>query len=142
MQFVADQWKKNLRIEVSLEALENSYFQSQVQKSALGLYRRGFSLERPTCLAALEVFHSEHKQNHIGFQSPEFDHHIRQMKLLKIEDVEYHDHCRLAVEELLLKGYMIPTGPIYFSMLIRPNWKGWKLNSLNHLDLESLRFEN
>jgi len=142
MQFIANQWESALQIEVKLQTLENTFFQSEVNKSRLGLYRRGFSLERPTCLSALEVFESQSLQNHIHFQNLEFDNLIQRMKTRSPQNLDYQITCREAARLLLQKGFLIPTGPIYFSFLINPKWRGWKLNSLNHLDLEALRFEH
>jgi len=142
MQFIAQQWKINRGITTKLEPLENTYFQSQIKDGKLGLYRRGFSLERPTCLAALENFTSDHEQNHIHFQNKEFDELTYQMKTAYGNQDRYQQLCQKAARLLLDHGEMIPTGPIYFSFLINPRWKGWSFNSLNHLDLSRLHFEN
>lgn len=142
MQFLVHQWSSKLSLEVQPEPLENTYFQSLARDGKLGLFRKGFSLERPTCLAALEGFTSSHIQNPIKFSNSDFDQLIKQMRNTDPMTPKYEALCTQAATHLLKWGHMIPTGPIYFSFLIHPKWKGWRFNSLNHLDLSQLRFEH
>jgi oligopeptide transport system substrate-binding protein len=142
MEFLAHSWQSSLGVKVTIEPLENTFFQSQILQGRLGLYRRGLNLERPTCLASLEIFHSKHLQNHTGYQNTSLDRIVTTMSSLETKDPTYQKLCREGLTLLLKTGLMIPTGPIYFSFLIHPSWKGWTLNSLNHLDLSSLSFDN
>ena len=48
--------------------------------------------------------------------------------------------CSEGLEIIKNSFQVIPTGPIYFSMLLKKSWTGLKINELNQMDLSDLKF--
>jgi oligopeptide transport system substrate-binding protein len=138
MEWVQSEWKKNLGASVELRGLENKIYLQSLEKKAPDIFRKGIAPERPTCLSAIESFESSSAENYLKFRSSRFDEIIRKMRLS--DDVLSKKRlCTEALKLLLDPAWIIPTGPIYFSLLVRPEWSGWKLNELNQLDLSGLK---
>ncbi|MBX2996030.1 MAG: hypothetical protein KF681_14485 [Bdellovibrionaceae bacterium] len=138
MEFLQDQWKKNLGIEVRTEAQENKIFLENLRAGKMPFFRKGLAPDRASCLAVLENFRSDHAENFAQFRSPDFDRLVDGMAKRKPSDKAYKKACREGIEKLKTEALLIPTGPIYFSVLAKPEWQGWTLNNLNHLDLSQL----
>jgi oligopeptide transport system substrate-binding protein len=47
--------------------------------------------------------------------------------------------CTDAIHILADENWIVPLGEIHFSLLVSPKFTGWKLNSLNQLDLTGLK---
>jgi oligopeptide transport system substrate-binding protein len=140
MEFLQDQWKKNLSLEVHIEAQENKIFVETLRAGKISFFRKGLAPDRASCLAVLENFRSDHPENYVKFQDPDFDQLIDALKKQNSKKSKAK-LCRDGVLALRDKAYLIPTGPIYFSLLVKPNWEGVQLNNLNHLDLSQLHLK-
>lgn len=136
MEFLQSQWKTHLGLDVRIEAQENKIFLENLREKRLAFFRKGLSPERPGCLSVLENFAPDAGENYPGFHDAGFDKVLASLR--KKDSVA---DCRRGVEILRDRGLLIPTGPIYFSLLAKPRWRGWKLNDLNHLDLSGLHLE-
>lgn len=134
--FAKDKWKWKL----SLEGLENKTFLDRVEQRRADFFRKGLAPDRPSCLAVLENFLPGAAENFIDFSNPEFERILQSLRL-EAQAKKRVSLCRKALELLRDQYVLIPTGPIYFSLLVDPNWEGWSLNEINDLDLAQLRFK-
>jgi oligopeptide transport system substrate-binding protein len=132
-------WQKNLGVTVLVEGIENKLFLEQIKSKAPPIFRKGISPERPTCLAALEIFVEDHPENYLKIDTAEFRQWVKEMSE-ELDPVKKSGLCKKGINFLLSNYYLIPTGPIFFSMLINTKWSGWKLNQLNNLDLSEIKF--
>lgn len=131
------QWKKSLGLTIELHPQEQIVYLSHLRKSPPALFRKGVSLDRPTCLAAAEIFTKGHPENYIQFNEPEYDrlvHHLSLQTTVAARKIA----CRRALEFLMNSHRLIPQGEYYFSILAKPTFQGWDLNELNQLDLTDL----
>lgn len=139
MEFLQAQWLKNLGARIEVSPLENKLFVEKLKADPPDVFRKGIAPERPTCLSGLQYFETHHPENLIGFSNPEFD-----ALLLKLEkaqsQLDKKKLCRRGLHLLLGEAWMIPTGPLHFSLLVSKEWQSWKLNELNQLDLSDLHF--
>ncbi len=126
MQFIQKQWEKILNFKVSLKPIEQKSYLERLKTKPPFLFRKGLSLDRPTCRAALEIFFKNHPENYIGLQSKEYESFVKA------------NQCDKGLSFLMKNYKLIPMGSIDFSILASPQFKNWKLNRLNHLDLSEL----
>lgn len=138
MEWMQAQWKKNLNTHVELRPLETKVVLSELKISPTSLYRKGVTLDRPTCAAAMELFTTGNSENYLGLKSVALDGLVKQM--LKTEDPRrLKDQCGQGLNILINGNHLIPLGEMYFAMLAKPTFTGWRLTSLNQLDLTHLR---
>ena len=138
VEFLQSQWRKNLGIEIPIEGMENKIFLGKLKNKELPFFRKGLWPERDSCLAVLENFGKNSNENY-----PQVDSDLFESVLLKLQtanSTQAIDLCRKGVEILRDKYFFIPTGPLFFSLLVKPGWQGWTLNELNTLDLSNLVF--
>ena len=138
MEWFQSEWKKNLGLNVALRAMENKIYIQSLETKAPDIFRKGIAPERPTCLSALENFESTSSENYLKFKSSRFDQIIQSMRASSDSSLK-KKLCTEGLKLLLDPAWIIPTGPIHFTLLVRPEWTGWKLNELNQLDLSGLR---
>ncbi|MBK9322476.1 MAG: peptide ABC transporter substrate-binding protein [Bdellovibrionaceae bacterium] len=137
-EWLQSQWSKNLNIKVQVVMRENKVFLRDLQKETPSIFRKGVAPDRPTCLATLETFANWSSENYIQLNESDFQSILK--KLSETTNLEQQKKiCTLGLSYLMDQFYLIPTGPIHFAMLIRPEFQGWKLNSMNQLDLASLK---
>ena len=140
MEWVQAELKKNLNLRVELNGLENQIFIEKLEKNPPDLFRKGIAPERPTCLSALENFETGNSENYIQFSDPRFDEILKKMRTIS-QDKPKQKLCAEALHLLIDPAWIIPTGPIHFTLLAQESWTGWKLNELNQLDLSELRWK-
>ncbi len=138
MEWIQAQWQKNLGIQIPLEEVENKIFVAQLESKPPTIFRKGLAFERPTCLAALEAFLPKNLENYLKIDDIGFQKILAELKASS-DNSKKRKLCSSAMHFLIDNYYLIPTGPIFFSILVQPKWKGWKLNELNQLDLSGLR---
>lgn len=146
MEWAQNQWKKHLGLQVELKGAETGVLTAQLRTKPPPLFRRGVAPLRPTCLATLEVFQSESRDNFIALKSARFDQLLLAMKSsfeTKSSSIPKNSrgsvsHCRSALQLLVEAHRLIPLGQIHFVLLSRPDWTGWTLNGLGQLDLSEL----
>ncbi len=95
-------------------------------------------MNRPTCLAALENFESGHKNNFIQFQSSKYDQILLDLRKSLIFS-QKKILCYNGLKLLKDSAQIFPLGKIEFSILVRPAFTGWKMDSLFQLDLSELQ---
>lgn len=143
-EWLQSQWKKNLDLDVEIKSSENKVFLDELTKSPPSLFRKGVNPERPTCLSALEVFAEESPENYMKLGAKSFPDFFKNVDSLRPHDPPLSSQkkkqfCSQAIKSLNSNYLWIPTGPIHFSLLAKPEWTGWSLNELNQLDLSSLK---
>lgn len=130
-------WRKNLGLDVEIKLKEVKQLEGDLRKSPPALFRRGVNLERPTCLAALELFQSKSLNNFVHFENKIYDSILDKMRTTR-ERSAMAALCQKG-SELLLKSYrIIPLGEIQFFMLSDQKFDGFRINELNQLDLSHL----
>jgi ABC-type oligopeptide transport system substrate-binding subunit len=137
MQFFQHQWKKNLGLTIDLSSIEDSVFLAKLKKEPADIFRKGLGVTRPTCLAAIETFHSQSPENHIRLVSKEYDQIVEKMENAKAE-TERKKLCTQAVSYLINGAYLIPLGEFRFAMMVRPQFQGVEFNGLNWFDISRL----
>lgn len=137
MEWVQHQWKINLGIEVDLKPQEQGYYIRQLQDHRFDMFRKGVGLDRPTCLAALEIFLPNHPENYIQLNDNIYNQRVKKLER-SIDPAESKVLCSFAIQRLIDQSYIIPLGEIHFTILASQNFRGWTLNSMNQLDLSDL----
>jgi oligopeptide transport system substrate-binding protein len=137
MQLFKEGWRKNLNINVDLQITELGVLNQMLKDSPPILFRRGVSLERPTCLAGLEVFESTSPDNYIKIHDTKFDQTIKKMRSAK-DRLTYDRLCNQGQIQLLSMHRIIPLGEMQYFMLNDRKYKGFRVNSLNQIDISEL----
>lgn len=138
-EWMQSQWQKNAGLSVHLEMKENKIYLQTLQNNPPALFRKGVSIDRPTCLAALETFSPDSSENFLHLKSEDYNKILNGLATAKSEK-QRKQLCLEGMNFLMNHHLLIPLGPIHFSMLAKPEFKGWKLNQMNQLDLQDLRF--
>jgi oligopeptide transport system substrate-binding protein len=147
MEWFQAQWKKNLGFEVDLEQTEQQVYLAELHKSAPAIFRKGITLDRPTCLAALETFARGGSENFLKFEDPEYQTIIEKLGaalkpakdgLIKKTTQEAKSLCGEGIERLLSQNWLIPMGRIHWTLLVSKKFQDWSLNEMNQLDLSEL----
>lgn len=131
------QWKKHAGLQVELQGQEQGVYLSGLRLKPPAIFRKGVSLDRPTCLAAVEIFTKGHPENFIRLDDAEYEARVLDLKVAK-SDLAKKKACTAAVSRLLKTWRLIPLGEMHFTVLADPKYKGWGLNELNQLDLSHL----
>jgi oligopeptide transport system substrate-binding protein len=131
------QWKKNLSLTVDLEQTEQGVYLARLKENTPAIFRKGIGLERPTCLAALETFAKGGSENFVRFESEPYEKIVTQL-IASTSVKQKKKLCSQGVKLLLDSNRILPLGRIHFTLLARPEFKGWSLNEMNQLDLSRL----
>ncbi len=73
VEWFQGQWRSDLKINLELQSREQKMFLAWLKAKPPALFRKGLSLNRPTCLAALETFSKDNAENFIGFKNERFE---------------------------------------------------------------------
>lgn len=137
-EWLQSQWQKKLNLDLILQPLENKIFQDLLEKNPPALFRKGLNLENPTCYNALEIFTTTHPDNFIHFDNKKYDDLVQKLAEATLPKAQ-RNLCTQALKVLMDSHVLIPTGRIHFAVMVNPQWTGWRLNELNHLDLSELQ---
>lgn len=137
-EWLQSQWKKNLGLDVRVEAIENKLFLADLRERPPDVFRKGIAADRATCASVLAPFGPDHPENFMKFDDPEFNA-LLERTTRDPSGAKRAEACVKAIRLLLSRFIMIPTGRWEFSILARPTFAGWRLNSMNQLDLSELR---
>ncbi|MBC7371133.1 MAG: peptide ABC transporter substrate-binding protein [Bdellovibrionaceae bacterium] len=138
-EWMQSQWKQNLGFDMQIMLRENKVYLSELQQNPPAIFRKGVAPDRPTCLAVLETFADWSPENYIQMKDPEFQSNLKALGESSSES-EKKKLCTQGIKYLTDRFWIIPTGSIHFAMLAKTNFKGWKINSMNQLDLSALEF--
>lgn len=124
-------------IQLRLDGAETKVFLERLEKRQSPFFRRGLAPDRPTCAAVLENFLPGAPENYLDFDNADFQKLVRAL-IETSDEKQKTELCREAVLILKDSFAMIPTGPIFFSVLAKKSFVDWHLNELNQLDLKDL----
>jgi oligopeptide transport system substrate-binding protein len=129
------EWQKNLGLRVETKSVESRIFLSRLKKDPPDLFRRGLASNQPTCRSLLMPFLKSSSENLLKHFDFEFDE-----KRFKLGGSELEDktQCRNLVEKIMSSYVLIPTGQYEHSALLKSNWRGFSMNTLQQLDLGEL----
>ena len=136
-EWFAAQWKKNLNLTVTLRPEEQTSFLARLRRAPPALFRKGAGLDRPTCLAALEMFEPGNADNYPRLNDPAFTRAVGDLRRSRTESARRRT-CARAVRALLATRRVIPLGEMMFTLLVDPRFSGWDLNEINQLDFGRL----
>jgi oligopeptide transport system substrate-binding protein len=139
MEWLQQQWKTNLGLKITLMPIEKGQLHYTLKNLQPDIFRKGVALRAPSCLSALESFHSESPNNYINLKSKDFDSLLEKMDNPLLNDKQLKDLCTKSINFLLSKNKIIPLGYFSYFMLQDGKFKGWKINALNQLDLTHLQ---
>ncbi len=137
MELFQHGWKKNLNLDIEMMSEEQGVLTEKLKRSPPPLFRRGVSLERPTCLAALETFESTNPNNFIRYHDRHYDQLLSDMRAAHVPE-KYNSLCRQGLRILFEARRMIPMGAIHYAMLNDQKFDGFYVNELNQLDVGAL----
>ncbi len=132
------QWKKNLGLTITLNGQEQGTYLRILKTKPPMIFRKGVSLDRPTCAAALEIFSKGHPDNYIALDDPKFEKLLKKVSSAGPGKAK-RKACSAAVNYLMSLNRLIPLGEMHFTVLAKKQFTGWTLNELNQLDLSQLR---
>ncbi len=136
-EWLQSQWKKRLDLNFRIQGMENKIFIAQLHNKPTTVFRKGVTLDRPTCLSALEIFHQDHPENFLKINSKDYEKLLSEIKSTTNESKK-KALCTRSVKWLLDQYKLIPSGRFDFFTLLKPNYKGLQLNLMNQLNLEDL----
>ncbi len=137
-EWLQSQWKSHLGLELKIQAMENKVFLAQIKDNPPAVFRKGVTLDRPTCLAAVETFSKDHSENYLKINSPDYEMILEQLKI-ETNPRKAKALCSKAVKWLLEQYYLIPAGRFDFFTLLKPQFSGLELNLMNQLFLDNFR---
>ncbi len=137
-EWLQNQWIKNANISVQLDAKEQKTFLEILAKNPPDIFRKGQPLDEPTCLNALQVFHSKSPDNVLGITDTQIDKWVEDLQA-NPSIKNQKSICSRAFSHLMNTYSFIPLGAVQFASLLKPNIQGIKINSMNQLDLSQLR---
>jgi oligopeptide transport system substrate-binding protein len=137
-QWFQNQWKKHLHLNVELTSLDDAMHVARLRQAPPAFFRRGVSLDRPTCLAALETFRADSPENFLRINDTAFENLLGSL-VSAVDGSAKKTACSKAIEHLMNRHLFIPLGEMHFSMMMKPQWEGFEVNELNQLDLSRLR---
>lgn len=135
-EWMQSQWTTRLGLKVNIRAVENKIFLEEIKKNP-DIFRKGVSADIPSCASVVEDFTTHSEENYIRFSHFDFDQIVQELKK-ETREKKKKELCQKALQLLFEDQHIIPTGAMYFSLLVQPRWKGVKLNPLNQLDLTEL----
>ncbi len=135
MEWMAYEWKKNLNLNVSIEPLETGIFLNKIKTKSFDIIRKGLPLDSPKCLDGLVQFQSLNPNNINNFKNEDFDNHLKKLEA----EPDLKELCDSALKILHENYVYLPLGNMYFSFLQNHRFTGWKINSLNIVDVEDLK---
>ncbi|HEX4924129.1 MAG TPA: ABC transporter substrate-binding protein [Bdellovibrionales bacterium] len=131
------QWAKNLGLKIEIESFENKVHLQNLKVAPPALFRKGVTLDRPTCLAALETFAAVNPENYIRFKNDEYENVLKKLNS-DLPRRTKKSLCGRGMQILLDSYKAVPLGRIHFTMLLDRKFKGWTINELNQIDVSGL----
>lgn len=132
------QWKNRLGMQVNLKSIEQTVYLNSLRATPPAIFRKGVSLDRPTCLAGLEVFTKQHPENYIRLNDAKYEELVNRLRRPQSASAR-QSRCREALQYLMKTYRLIFLGEMHFTVMADRKFVGWHLNELNQLDLSQLR---
>lgn len=138
---IAAMWKQWLGVDVQLRNQEwKVYLQSRRLKADTQVFRAGWIGDYNDPHTFMEIMHSEHGLNDVGYASQTYDDLLAAAR--REPDLEQRALLMQAAERQLLDD--LPILPIYFynsRRLVRPTVKGWRGNVMDQHRTQTMYLE-
>ncbi|MBI3555912.1 MAG: peptide ABC transporter substrate-binding protein [Deltaproteobacteria bacterium] len=139
-QFIQDQLKKNLGINVTINMPEFSMYRTQLDLQSGALYQRCWAADYADPDTFFSVFTSDSGNNRTSWKSPRYDELVNTAKATP----NGPDRVKLYKEalELLLRAEA-PITPLYYdslTYLLNPKIKNFVINPLNYVFFRDIVF--
>lgn len=138
-EFLQAQWRRNLGLDVALEAVEWKVLLERVQRGDYVMARASWCADYPDEGNFIEVFHSHNPSNYAGFSDPEVDSLVERARNEK--DKEIRSKTYQSAERRILEAR--PIIPLYHYTrvyLLNPKVRGFEPNILDVHPLEDIKF--
>ena len=138
-EFVQQQWKDNLGINVELRNMEWKVYLKELQHDPPHVWRLGWILDYPDPDAIMTVYLSNSGNNHTRWKSAEYD---RMVLAASVEtDPEKRKELYDSAQKLLCKKdtAVMPLYTYTINMLVKPWVKDFPENGLDLLDLRDTK---
>lgn len=138
---VAAMWKETLGINTTLINEEWKVFlQNRSQARITEIFRAGWIGDYSDAFTFLEIFESNHGQNHVRYINQSYDRLLQQIRAERIPSRRAR-LMREAERMLLADQPIIPLYSYVTKRLINPELKGWQGNIMDHHYSKNLYFE-
>ena len=132
------QWKKNLGLTVNIEAVEQGMLTKKILNNPGDIFRKGQTLDRPTCLAAAESLVTGHPENYLQLNNSDYNGKVKSYVARVQEGQRKPEDCSELMKFVVRRHLFIPLGEIHFTMLATDQFSGWHINEINQMDLTEL----
>jgi oligopeptide transport system substrate-binding protein len=140
-QFIQEELKKNLGIEVTLQPFDNKTFRSELNLRKYPLFLMSWSADYPDPDNFLSIFLSESGNNRTHWKDAGFDQKVAEARGLRNQ--KDRKSIYLNLQKKLIEENVVVV-PLYYEpnhALVRPYVKNLELNPLNYLDLRKVNLE-
>lgn len=141
-QFLQNEIKKNLGIEVTLQPFDNKTFRSQLGLHAYPLFDLGWGADYPDPDNFLSVFLGSSGNNSTGWKSGKYDEDV--LTARGMMDQKARERIYLEAQKLLIEEDAVIV-PLYYEpnmALVRRTVKNLEVNPLNYLLLRKVSIAN
>ena len=141
-EFLQEQWKKHLNIDIEFESQEWKVFLSRLDLDPPQIFRLGWGADFPDPDNFMNLFISSSGNNRLRWANPRYDQLIARGSTLKnLEDrKKVYDQA-----QALLTETEVPMIPLFVSaqnLLVKPYVRGLKTNAMELLYLKRIRLED
>lgn len=140
-EFLQEQWKKHLNIDVQLESQEWKVFLSRLDLDPPQIFRLGWGADFPDPDNFMSLFIKTSGNNRLKWGNPKYDQLVAQGSILK----DLKDRKKVYDEaQKLLTEREVPMVPLFVSaqnLLVKPYILGLKTNAMELLYLKRIRIE-
>jgi oligopeptide transport system substrate-binding protein len=137
-QFIQDQLKKHLGINVTLQAFDHKTFRAQLDLHLYPMYEASWSADYPDPDNILSVYLGTSGNNRSTWKNEKYDDLVLQSRAIlnpKVREKNY-----LAAQKILLEDEAVMI-PLYYEpnmAMVRSNLQGLELNPINYLLLKKV----
>lgn len=130
LEAIQQMWKKNLNIDVSIQATEWQVYYPEVQKKEYQIAQMGWGADYPHPMTFFDVFLPDSPNNLAGWNNADY---VTALDAAKSTDVEAESlaHMRKAESILMNDHIILPMYHRYNYMMMSPSVKGFWRSSLN-----------
>ena len=138
-QWIQAELKKNLGLQIRLQAFDNKTFRSALDRREYPLFLTSWSADYPDADNFVSLFLSESGNNRIGLKNPEFDRMVlsARQSSYPLERIQKY----FEIQKFLLQQD-IGLVPLHYdrnTALVQPELTGFEINPLNVFLLKNVR---
>lgn len=140
-EFLQEQWKKHLNIDIQFESQEWKVFLSRLDLDPPQIFRLGWGADFPDPDNFMNLFISTSGNNRLRWANPKYDQLVARGSTLKnpADRKEVYDEA-----QVLLTETEVPMIPLFVSaqnLMVKPYVKGFKTNAMELLYLKRISLE-